>query len=64
MHSKSEDTLFSVISHLPENFVPQALMDWMERYTDKRIAELKQQIVRDRWQKTELQKAAEQISNK
>ena len=36
-------------------------MNWMERYTDKRIAELQKQLIKDNWTNVELQKAVEQI---
>ena len=31
-------------------------MNWMEHYTNKRISELKQQIIRNRWHTVELEK--------
>ena len=37
-------------------------MNWMEHYTDKRIAELRKQIIRDRWHTIELEKAVDKIS--
>lgn len=37
-------------------------MDWIEHYTNKRIAELKQQIIRDRWHTVKLEKAVDKIS--
>lgn len=39
-------------------------MNWMEHYTNKRISELKQQIIRSRWHTVELQKAVDTIHNK
>ena len=64
IHDKSEDLLFSIIQKLPEKFIPAFLMDWMEHYTNKRISELKQQIIRDRWHTIELEKAVDKISTK
>lgn len=64
IHDKSEDILFSIIQKLPEKFIPAFLMDWMEHYTSKRITELKQQIIRDRWHTIELEKAVENIHDK
>lgn len=61
LHDKSEDFLFTLIQRLPERFIPASLMNWMERYTDKRIAELQRQLVKDNWTNVELQKAVEQI---
>lgn len=61
LHDKSEDFLFALIQRLPERFIPASLMNWMDRYTDKRIAELQRQLVKDNWTNVELQKAVEQI---
>lgn len=59
----SEDLMLSVFEKLPETMIPQFLMNWMEKYTNKRISELQQQIVHDRWNTIELEKVAEQIRN-
>lgn len=60
-HSKSEDVLFSIVQKLPEEFFPRWLMEWLERYTNKRISELNHQIIRDRWHTIELDKAVDNI---
>ena len=36
----------------------------MEHYTNKRIADLQQQIIRNRWYNVELEKAVHNIHNK
>ena len=59
--NKSEDMLFSIIQKIPEKFIPACLMTWIEHYTNKRISELKQQIIRKRWQTIELEKAVDNI---
>ena len=59
--NRLEDLLFTIVPKLPEKFIPSSLMNWMERYTDKRLAELKQQIIRDQWKKIALEKAIENI---
>ena len=61
LHDKSEDFLFALVQRLPERFISASLMDWMERYTDKRLAELQRQLIKDNWTNVELQKAVEQI---
>lgn len=61
LHNKSEDFLFALIQRLPERFIPASLLNWMEKYTDKRIAELQRELVKDNWTNVELQKAVEQI---
>ena len=59
--NRLEDLLFTIVPKLPKKFIPSSLMNWMERYTDKRLAELKQQIIRDQWKKIALEKAIENI---
>lgn len=61
LHDKSEDFLFALVQRLPERFIPASLMNWMEYCTDKRIAELQRQLIKDNWTNVELQKAVEQI---
>ena len=61
LHSKLEDILFSIFTKLPEKFIPDSLMIWMERYTDKRLHELQQEIIHDRWNTVELEKAVKDI---
>ena len=61
LRDKSEDFLFTLVQRLPERFIPAPLMDWMEQYTDKRLAELQRRLVKDNWTNVELQKAVEQI---
>ena len=56
IQNKSEDILFSVIEKLPEKFIPSTLLSWSDRYMTKRINELQQQIVHDRWKSVELEK--------
>ena len=61
---KSEDLLFSIFQRLPEKIIPSSIMNWMEHYTSKRLAELKQQIIHSEWRKIELEKAVEDIHKK
>lgn len=45
-YSKLEDFGFDLIQKITERFIPAFLMRWLEHYTDKRIAELKHDIIR------------------
>ena len=47
---------------LPDRFIPSALMDWLDRYTTKRINQLKQQNIKNTWRNLYLQKAVDDIS--
>lgn len=53
--------MFSIIQKVPEQFIPHFLMTWLEHYTDKRIAELRHQIIRDRWRSVELETVVNKI---
>ena len=60
-HNKTEDIFFSIIQKIPEQFIPSFIMEWLDRYTDRRINELKQQQITATWQKMYLQDAVNQI---
>ena len=61
LHSNFEDIVFSLIQKLPERFIPKWLMEWLTHYTDKRIQELKQQIIKDRWRQDALERTLSDI---
>lgn len=61
VHSKLEDIALSVIQKLPEKFIPHWLMNWISRYLDKRISELKQESIKMTWKNMYLQKAVDDI---
>lgn len=63
-HSKLEDILFSIIQKLPERFIPSAIMNWLDRYLDRRIAKLKQESIKMTWQNMYLQDAVAEIHNR
>lgn len=60
-HSKAEDIAFSIIQRIPEKLLPHWLMNWLEKYLDKRIIELKQQSIQMTWRNMYLQKAVDDI---
>ena len=60
-YSKIEDFGFELIQKIPEKFIPDFLMKWLEHYTDKRIAELKHDIIRNRWQVADLENVINDI---
>lgn len=64
IHSKLEDLLFSIIQKLPERFIPSPLMNWLSRYLDRRINELKQESIKMTWQNMYLQEAVDDIRNR
>ena len=62
-HSKAEDLLFTIFQKLPEKLIPSPLMNWLDRYLDKRISELKQESIKMTWQNIYLQDAVDDIRN-
>lgn len=63
-HSKAEDIVFSIIQRIPEKLLPHWLMNWLEKYLDKRISELKQQSIKMTWRNLYLQKSITEINNR
>lgn len=61
VRNKSEDLLFSIIQKIPERFIPSFIMEWLDRYTDRRINQLKQEQIKATWKKMYLQDAVNQI---
>ena len=64
LHSTSENLLFKFIIKLPDKFIPPFVMDWLDRYTTKRINQLKQQNIKQTWKNTYLQKAVDEINDR
>lgn len=64
LHSRLEDITFSIIQRIPEKFIPQWLMNRLEKYLDKRISELKQQSIKMTWRNMYLQSATNEIHNR
>lgn len=62
--SKVENLLFEIILKLPDRFIPSALMNWLDRYTRKRINQLKQQNIKQTWRNLYLQSAVDDITNR
>lgn len=61
VRNKSEDLFFFIIQKIPERIIPSFVMEWLDRYTDRRINQLKQQQIKATWQKMYLQDAVNQI---
>lgn len=59
--SKAEDILFNIIEILPDKLIPEFLMNWMERYLEKRLAELKHEQVKGAWRQVELEQVVKEI---
>lgn len=64
IHYNIEETAFKLFDRIPEKYIPACLIKWMDKYTNKRLNELKQQITHSKWQTMELEKAVENIHTK
>jgi hypothetical protein len=64
LHSRFEDLMFSVVLHLPEWMMSDSLMEWLDHYTNKRIAQLRQQTTRQAWDNMHLEDVVQEISEK
>lgn len=56
--------MFEIFQKLPDKLLTDSLMNWMDKYTTKRINQLKQQNVKNTWKNMYLQKAVDEISNR
>lgn len=61
IHDKLEDFLFWILHKIPERLIPSALIHWADRYLDKRIHQLKQETIRQNWNKAYLDQALKEI---
>ena len=50
IYSRIENLLFTVLCRLPDNVIPVFFQNWLNDYSEKRIAKLKQQIIRKKWE--------------
>ena len=64
LKSKAEDMLFPIIELLPEKLIPGFVMNWVSRYIDKRMNELKQEQIKANWNKTYVEKGVEELKEK
>lgn len=64
IHNRLEDFLFWILQKIPERLIPAALMHWVDCYLDDRIHQLKQETIRQNWNKTYLDQALTEIRSK
>ena len=64
LHSRLEDIAFSIIQQIPDKFIPHWLMNWLEKYLDRRISELKQESIKMTWRNMYLQSVTHEIHNR
>lgn len=64
LHSRLEDLMFSIIQKLPDQLLTDSLMAWMDRYTTKRLNQLKHQSIKRTWDNMRLQSTVDELSNR
>lgn len=62
--NRLEDLIFTIFQKTPEPLIPAFLMNWMDRYTQKRLHELEQAVIRQKWRKAQLEKAVAEIHDR
>ena len=63
-YNRLEDLLFFIIKRTPDKMIPDFLMKWLDKYTHKRLLQLKQEVIRNHWRTVELEKSVDNIHNK
>ena len=61
IHYYIEETAFNVLLHIPEKMIPSSVMNWLDHYTESRIAQLKHNIICNRWESVELEQIVTKI---
>lgn len=64
VRNRAEDMMFALVLKLPEKMLTGAVSDWLEKYMEKRAAELQGQIIKQKWQTAALEQAVDQIHQK
>lgn len=64
LNSKIEDLVFELLQKVPERFIPQSLMELLDRYTTKRINQLKQQNIKNTWRNIYLKNVVNDINSR
>ena len=62
LHSKIEDLMFKLLQKVSERFIPQPLMEWLDKYCTKRIQQLNQQNIKNTWRNVYLEKVVNDIN--
>ena len=62
--NRLEDLIFTIFQKTPEPLIPSFLMNWMDKYTKKRLHELEQAVIRQKWRKAQLEKAVAEIHDR
>ena len=64
LHNKIEDLIFELLQKVPERFIPQSLMEWLDKYLTKRIQMLNQQNIKNTWRNIYLENVVNDINSR
>ena len=64
LFSRLEDMMFFIIQKLPNKITPPFLLEWLNKYLDKRIMALQQQNIKQTWKQMYLEDAVSNIRQK
>lgn len=64
LNSKIEDLMFELLQKVPERFIPQSLMEWLDKYLTKRIQLLNKQNIKNTWRNIYLENVVNDINSR
>lgn len=64
MKDKIQEIIFNLVIKLPEDRLPQPVHTWALNYGRKKIDQLQQDIIRQRWQKIDLDQTLNELRDK
>ena len=64
MKDKIQEIIFNLVIKVPEDRLPQPVHAWALNYARRKIDQLQQDIIRQRWQKVELDQTLKELRDK
>ena len=64
LRSRIEDVTFSIVSKIPERFIPKSVMEWLNYYLDKRICQLESESIKSTWRSIHLENLVDDIHDR
>lgn len=64
MKDKIQEFIFNLVIKVPEDRLPQPVHAWALNYARRKIDQLQQDIIRQRWQKVELDQTLKELRDK
>lgn len=64
MKDRIQEFIFNLVIKVPEDHLPQPVHAWALNYAHRKIDQLQQDIIRQRWQKVELDQTLKELRDK